>query len=40
MRDLKRWVGKSAYRIHRIVGLDLFPQTYHIETVVMLERTS
>lgn len=34
-RDLKQLV--SAFRITRITLLDLFPQTYHLETVVHLE---
>ncbi len=35
-RDLKKLV--TGYRIARIALLDLFPQTYHFETVVHLER--
>lgn len=38
-RDLKRWLSNGAYRIERIVGLDLFPQTFHIEAVVSLAAT-
>ena len=34
-RDLKRL--KSDYLISNIKGVDMFPQTYHIETVSMLE---
>jgi 23S rRNA (uracil1939-C5)-methyltransferase len=39
-RDLKRWVSEGAYRIRSVVGMDLFPQTYHIETLVLLERVA
>ncbi len=34
-RDLKIFT-KSNYKIDSIVGLDMFPQTYHVETVVKL----
>jgi 23S rRNA (uracil1939-C5)-methyltransferase len=37
-RDLGKLVG-SAYKIEAITALDLFPQTYHIETVVKLSRS-
>jgi 23S rRNA (uracil1939-C5)-methyltransferase len=30
----------TSYRIERIVLVDLFPQTYHLETVVHLTRTN
>lgn len=36
-RDLARL--KSRYRIDTIQPLDLFPQTYHLETIVRLTRT-
>ena len=35
-RDLKEL--KDKYRILEISGVDMFPQTYHIETAVLLER--
>lgn len=35
-RDLKKLL--TAYRIERIALVDLFPQTYHFETVVHLEK--
>ncbi len=35
-RDLKGL--KERYRISEISGIDMFPQTYHIETAVLLER--
>ncbi|HET9533489.1 MAG TPA: class I SAM-dependent RNA methyltransferase, partial [Blastocatellia bacterium] len=37
-RDLRVMID-SGYQIERIAALDLFPQTYHIETVVSLERS-
>jgi 23S rRNA (uracil1939-C5)-methyltransferase len=36
-RDLA-WLTPGAYAIDRVQGLDLFPQTYHFETVVRLIR--
>ena len=36
-RDLK-WLTKAYYKIDSITGLDMFPQTYHVETVVKLAR--
>jgi 23S rRNA (uracil-5-)-methyltransferase RumA len=38
-RDLKRLVQRG-YELKRVVPLDLFPQTYHIESVTLLERLS
>ena len=35
-RDLKVLVEDGAYRVERIVPVDLFPQTAHVETVVLL----
>ena len=35
-RDLKKLL--AAYRIERLTLIDLFPQTYHFETVVHLQR--
>lgn len=37
VRDLAL-LPRSMYRIDRLEGLDLFPQTYHFETVVRLRR--
>ncbi len=34
-RDLKT-LTKTNYKIDSIIGLDMFPQTYHVETVVKL----
>jgi 23S rRNA (uracil1939-C5)-methyltransferase len=36
-RDLRVFVG-AGYRIERITLADLFPQTFHLETVVRLRR--
>ncbi|HEX4947584.1 MAG TPA: class I SAM-dependent RNA methyltransferase [Blastocatellia bacterium] len=38
VRDLKL-LTKANYKIDSITALDMFPQTYHIETVVKLTRT-
>ena len=35
-RDLN--ILKEEYNIKRIYGLDMFPNTYHVETVCILER--
>jgi 23S rRNA (uracil1939-C5)-methyltransferase len=37
-RDLK-YFAERGYRTKRIVPVDMFPHTYHIETVVEIERT-
>jgi 23S rRNA (uracil1939-C5)-methyltransferase len=37
-RDLKKLMG-GGYTIHSIAGFDLFPQTHHVETVVLLRRS-
>jgi tRNA/tmRNA/rRNA uracil-C5-methylase (TrmA/RlmC/RlmD family) len=36
-RDLKKLIA-GGYVIHSIRGFDLFPQTHHVETVVLLRR--
>jgi len=36
-RDLKRLVERG-YELRQVIPLDLFPQTYHIESVTLLER--
>lgn len=38
-RDLKALAGPDGrFKIERITPVDLFPQTYHVETVVLLKR--
>lgn len=37
-RDLKRLVQRG-YELRQVIPLDLFPQTYHIESVTLLERS-
>jgi 23S rRNA (uracil1939-C5)-methyltransferase len=37
-RDLKKLIG-GGYAIDSIAGFDLFPQTHHVETVVLLRRS-
>jgi 23S rRNA (uracil1939-C5)-methyltransferase len=37
-RDLAG-LAANGYAIVRMAMVDLFPQTYHLETVVLLERT-
>jgi 23S rRNA (uracil1939-C5)-methyltransferase len=36
-RDLRRFID-SGYELRRVTAVDLFPQTYHIETVARLNR--
>lgn len=36
-RDLKRLIA-SGYRLTRTGVIDIFPQTYHLESVSLLER--
>ena len=36
-RDLRRLLD-ADYTLDRVTGVDLFPQTYHIETVAHLRR--
>jgi len=37
-RDLRKLLD-SGYELQRVVALDLFPQTYHVETVATLSRS-
>jgi len=37
-RDLKRFVGEGTFSPVKITPVDLFPQTFHCETVVHLKR--
>ena len=36
-RDLRKLLD-AGYELRKVVALDMFPQTYHVETVVRLER--
>ena len=36
-RDLK-YMGERGYEVVKVRGCDMFPQTGHVETVVLLER--
>ncbi len=38
-RDLGYLCRKDFYKIERVVSLDFFPNTYHVETVVFLKKT-
>jgi 23S rRNA (uracil1939-C5)-methyltransferase len=38
-RDLKLFLQTGQYKIREIIPYDFFPQTTHIETLVLLERT-
>ena len=39
-RDLRRLCEGGAYRLERVQGFDLFPQTTHVETLCHLRRSS
>lgn len=39
-RDLSFMTGGGKYRIKEIVPVDMFPHTYHVETVTLLQRES
>ena len=36
-RDAKRFI-ESGYKLRQVVPFDLFPQTYHIESISLFER--
>ena len=36
-RDLK-WVCERGYELRRVCGVDMFPMTGHVETVVLLSQ--
>ena len=38
-RDLARFASAGVFKPRSITPVDLFPQTYHVETVTILERT-
>jgi 23S rRNA (uracil1939-C5)-methyltransferase len=38
-RDLARLTSGTAYRLTRVVPIDMFPHTAHVETVAVLERS-
>jgi len=37
-RDLRLILASSGYRVEKIVPVDLFPQTYHVESVTVLKK--
>ncbi|MCC5850255.1 MAG: class I SAM-dependent RNA methyltransferase [Verrucomicrobia bacterium] len=37
-RDLSRFCSGEVYRVERVQGFDLFPQTTHVETLALLSR--
>ncbi len=37
-RDLEFLTRHGQYKVEKMVGVDLFPHTYHVETVVLLSR--
>ena len=37
-RDLARFCSGAVYRVDRVQGFDLFPQTTHVETLALLSR--
>ncbi|MDR2251348.1 MAG: 23S rRNA (uracil(1939)-C(5))-methyltransferase RlmD [Endomicrobium sp.] len=36
-RDLQIIIGKNIYSVKKIIPIDMFPQTHHVEIVVLLE---
>lgn len=38
-RDIARLEASGSWRLERVQGVDLFPQTFHLETVCVLART-
>lgn len=38
-RDLKLFTQDAPYRVEKVQPVDLFPQTFHVETVCLLTRT-
>jgi 23S rRNA (uracil-5-)-methyltransferase RumA len=37
-RDLEMFINKSGYKVKSVKPVDMFPQTYHIETITVLEK--
>ena len=37
-RDLKLITKDNVYKVEKVCPVDMFPQTYHIETVVLLKK--
>lgn len=37
-RDLEYIIKNSSYKIEKVIWMDMFPHTHHIETVVLLKR--
>ena len=40
VRDVKRWLEPGIYHLSHLDCLDMFPQTYHLETVMVLDRAN
>jgi 23S rRNA (uracil1939-C5)-methyltransferase len=38
VRDISHLVGRCGYRLRRLVPVDMFPQTHHLELVASLDR--
>ena len=38
-RDVKHFIN-AGYKINKTILIDMFPQTYHIESIVILENTN
>lgn len=38
-RDLSRFAHENTYRLERVQGFDLFPQTTHVETLALMRRS-
>jgi 23S rRNA (uracil1939-C5)-methyltransferase len=38
LRDLSKWLNRG-WKLERVALFDLFPQTYHLESVALIVRT-
>jgi len=38
-RDLRLILASSGYKVEKIIPVDLFPQTYHVESVTVIKKT-